>query len=116
MTPVSKPQRDQLRERSEGICEVCGSAPATNCHHRKNKSQGGGNELSNLMHVCGSGTTGCHGWITENPAKSYRYGLSVRSYGNPAMAQVFRRGEWVLLTDDGDVQPARYDDTDPPWM
>ena len=100
---IPKSQRIKLLDRSGGICEVCGLAVATNWHHRKNRSQLGGNELSNALHVCGSGTTGCHGHITENPAESYRCGWSVRSGHNPLTTPVLRRRDWVLLTDEGEV-------------
>jgi hypothetical protein len=117
VTPVPKPQRDKLRERSDGICEVCGAAPATNWHHRKNRSQLGGNELSNALHLCGSGTTGCHGQITANPSEAVRHGWAVRSHGNPRYIPALRRGTWVYLDDDGglDGKPP-VDDTEPPWM
>jgi hypothetical protein len=103
MGAISKSQRDKLRERSAGICEICMAAPATNWHHRKNRSQLGGNELSNAMHLCGSGTTGCHGRITQNPTESYRCGWSVRSGHDPLTTPVLRRREWVLLDDQGGV-------------
>lgn len=100
MTPKS---RQILLDRSGGICEVCGIASATNWHHRKNRSQGGGDELSNALHLCGSGTTGCHGRITEHPAESYRCGWSVRSGHDPLTTPVLRRREWVLLDNEGTV-------------
>ena len=85
------------------MCEICGITPATNWHHRKNRSQGGGNELSNAMHLCGSGNTGCHGRVTENPADAYHYGWSVLSGHNPAEMPVWMGWRWVLLHDDGTV-------------
>jgi hypothetical protein len=100
---ISTKQRNALKERSDGMCEVCGINTATNWHHRKNRSQGGGNELSNALHLCGSGTTGCHGHITANPAGSYFKGWSVRSGFNPAATAVFRLGVWAVLGDDGSV-------------
>lgn len=100
---VTSRQRDSLRLRSGNICELCGATTATNWHHRKNRSQLGGNELSNALHLCGSGTTGCHGQVTEHPADAYNYGWSVRSGFNPAEVSVLRRGEWVLLDDEGNV-------------
>ena len=99
---IPKSQRDRLRERSGGVCEICWWNRATNWHHRKNRSQLGGNELSNAMHLCGSGTTGCHGMVTENPALAYENGWSVRSGHDPAAIPVLRFGsDWVLLADDG---------------
>jgi len=96
--------RRLLRERADGMCEVCGLEQATNAHHRKNRSQRGQDDLSNLMLVCGSGTTKCHGWITEHPADSYINGWSVRSTGNPARTPVLYRGSWVVLDDLGNLE------------
>ena len=105
MTAISKAQRELLMLRSLGVCELCGAARATNFHHRKNRSQGGGNELSNAMHLCGSGSTGCHGMVTEHPADSFDNGWSVKSFADPAEIVVKRQGEWVLLDDLGYVTP-----------
>ncbi len=77
-----------VRLRSEGDCEVrikgfC-LGRATNFQHRKNRSQGGLWLPSNGLDVCGSGTTGCHGWIHANPEKAYASGWSVKSTKDPA--------------------------------
>lgn len=104
---VNSRERAALKSRSDGICEICGTAPATNFHHRKNRSQLGGNELSNALHLCGSGTTGCHGMVTEHPRDAYNYGWSVRSGFNPAETSVLRMGEWVLLDDEGNLKKIR---------
>jgi hypothetical protein len=99
--PVNARERAALKSRSDGICEICGVAAATNFHHRKNRSQLGGNNIANALHLCGSGTTGCHGMVTEHPRDAYTYGWSVRSGFNPADVKVLRRGTWVLLDDEG---------------
>jgi hypothetical protein len=101
--PIPKSQRDKLAERSGGNCELCALARATNWHHRKNRSQGGQHTLSNAMHLCGSGTTGCHGMVTESPARAYDRGWSVRSGFDPADVPVVYAGNWALLSDDGTV-------------
>lgn len=94
--------RALVYERSQGVCEVCGRARATNWHHRQNASQGGLWCPSNGLHVCGSGTTGCHGMITVNPRIARERGWSVPSWGNPIETPVFLAGQgWVLLKDDG---------------
>lgn len=103
---VATKVRNQLRERSQGFCERCGMARATNVHHRKNRSQLGGNELSNLLHLCGSGTTGCHGFITANPKLSYENGWSVKSHDDPATIPVMYRGFLVRLDDLGNMWEA----------
>lgn len=101
-----------VRERSGGNCEtqIKGQClgRATNYQHRKNKSQCSKAELwlsSNGLHVCGTGTTGCHGYIHANPAKSYSYGWSCRQALDPRQMPVERRGVWVHLDDDGGVEP-----------
>jgi len=99
-----------VRERSGGHCEVrlyavC-QGQATNWQHRKNRSQHGGWSASNGIHVCGSGTTGCHGCITENPAASAERGWTVWSWQEPAetaalLHTVHYGHAYVLLDDAG---------------
>lgn len=67
-----------VRERSRGRCEA---AASPNCsgqgghvHHRRLRSQGGTNELDNLLDVC----VWCHSFIHGNPALSYERGWLVR--------------------------------------
>jgi hypothetical protein len=80
LMPIRKAQRAKLYERAENMCEVkmrgC-LIHANNAHHRKNASQGGSDELSNLLLACGSGVTGCHGWITEHPGEAKRNGWAM---------------------------------------
>ena len=108
---IGQAQREKLRARSLGLCELCGREWATNWHHRKNRSQGGTNELSNALHLCGSGTTGCHGMVTEHPIEAFDNGWSVRSRFVPAETPVKRQGLWVLLDDHGCVIPVTKCDT-----
>lgn len=97
-----------VRERSSGGCEVrvldvC-LGRATNFQHRKNRGQGGRYDPSNGLDVCGSGTTGCHGYIHAHPEESYRKGWSVQSWADPA-AVPFEHPDFgpVLLDDVGDL-------------
>lgn len=111
MTPrrtsnVRQSQRMKLYERSQKECEA--ALPgcfrfANNAHHRKNASQGGSDELSNLLCLCGSGTVGCHGWITGNPGEAKRMGLSVWPSDDPSLTPVMYRGHWALLRSNGEV-------------
>ena len=59
--------------------------------------------LSNALHLCGSGTTGCHGMVTESPARAYDRGWSVRSRFDTQDVPVVYQGDWRILTDDGGV-------------
>jgi 5-methylcytosine-specific restriction endonuclease McrA len=98
--------RGALRQREDHWCARCGLEYANNAHHRKNLSQGGQDVLSNLLLLCGSGTTGCHGWVTEHPLEAYTNGWSVRRNDNPATTPVLYRGARVLLDDLGNMQEA----------
>ena len=99
--------RRLVRVRAGGRCEAVVSAEvclgrATNFHHRKPRSLGGEWSAANGLQVCGSGTTGCHGWITANPAGARAKGWSVSSYADPALVSVHYRGREVLLPESGE--------------
>lgn len=51
--------RKLLRERE---CRLCGRV-SSNGHHLVYRSQGGADDPDNIIPLCGSGTTGCHGKI-----------------------------------------------------
>lgn len=81
--------RPLLAERSAGQCEVACSPDcrgrATHAHHRKLRSQGGRNELPNLLHVC----IVCHGIIHALGAEAYERGWLVRSHQDPEAVPIF---------------------------
>lgn len=58
--------RTIVMERSQGRCEVCGQQ-GLGVHHRLKRSAGGTWSPSNLLRLCGGGTTGCHGRIEAEP-------------------------------------------------
>ncbi|GJJ23723.1 hypothetical protein MTY414_73960 [Mycolicibacterium mageritense] len=74
-----------------------------------NQSQGGRGTLGNLLLVCGSGTTGCHGRITVNPTWAKAQGYTVGGTFEPADVPVVRWSrfiggpEVVLLDDRGGI-------------
>jgi 5-methylcytosine-specific restriction endonuclease McrA len=75
--------REELRantpvvlERSHGICEVCGHERVEVIHHRLRRSQGGGNDLENLL---GLGR-GCHDEIHDNPSWAFEHGYLLRRH------------------------------------
>lgn len=110
--PAKKPATDIVKARAGEhlLCEV--QIPGTcfgrggNYHHRINRSQGGVYTPSSALWLCGSGTTGCHGWITDNPEVAVEKGWSVKSTGDPLETPVLYRGKWVLLDDAGGFVPA----------
>lgn len=96
-----------------GVCVKCHrSHPVhgVNWDHRKNKGQGGLWAASNGQLLCGSGTTGCHGWKTQNPAEASAEGWAVPGWADPLTYPGRRwlpsglgtlRLAWVLYRNDG---------------
>lgn len=72
--------KGEVRDRSGDRCEVpqwvwphdC--TPTLVFHHRKRRSQGGGHDPSNLLHIC----TTVHDEIHAHPADAYAAGLLIR--------------------------------------
>jgi hypothetical protein len=90
--------RPIVRERSGGICEICGALRASEQHHRRNRSQGGQWQPSNILDLCSAD----HKFITEHPAMAVRNGWSIQGTTSvPSETPCRRRNELVLLQDDG---------------
>lgn len=108
---LTRATRSALHERALHCCEICGVHGANNAHHRVNQSQGGRDTLGNLLLVCGSGTTGCHGGITTHPSLARAAGYTVPSTFEPCDVPVRRwsrftgQHETVLLDDRGGITP-----------
>src|SRR4249919_4099970 len=100
--------RKQVNERDHNCCRRCGK-PATNVHHRINRGMGGSkrtDDLTALVMLCGSGTTGCHGYVTTHPEEAYRTGWSIpRRDPEPPetvpLVDLYGRAFW--LEEDGGV-------------
>lgn len=117
--PLKQTAADERRaraivtDRDGGVCVKCHrSHPSrgVNWDHRKNKGQGGLWAASNGQLLCGSGTTGCHGWKTQNPAEAAAEGWAVPAWADPLTypGRRYMRGlhgvlhlVWVLYRDDG---------------
>jgi hypothetical protein len=115
-----------LRDRD--TCQRCRrQCGPSNRDHRKGRGVGGHTVVSNLQILGGSGTTGCHGWKTANPAAAVAEGWSVPGYADPAEwpARRWRRIEhgvlelcWVLYMDGPDADGAlwvRITDDEAEW-
>lgn len=96
--------------RDEETCQRCLRAPGSNRDHRLNRSQGGLTVPSNLQLLCGSGTTGCHGWRTENLRAALEDGWRVPAGQDPKEWPARRwlrtkvgtlHAAWVLYDDSG---------------
>lgn len=96
----SKAAYAAVAERSKGLCEGCGRKPATEMHHRLYRSQGGRDEITNLLHLCGRGNhTQCHGIAHTGEGKVL--GWSVHFWATPADTPVTYRERLVYLLPDG---------------
>ena len=60
-------------------CRRC-RQPAESIHHRLPRSRGGDDSPLNLVALCGSGTTGCHGLIEAHPEWARMEGWTVPGY------------------------------------
>lgn len=107
--------RRQVLARDGCKCAICGRSIDTewsgySIHHRRMRSHGSGyerlHEPENLLTLCGSGTTGCHGWVHAHPARAYRLGYLVHMGKDPATIPVYyRTGGWQQLHTDGTRHP-----------
>lgn len=109
--------RQVALERALWRCEagiVCGGVELFgrhySVHHRRPRQMGGTrrpetDSPANLLAVCGSGTTGCHGWIESNRTSAYDAGLLLHQAAEPTCEPVLRLGVAVYLTNDGGIVP-----------
>lgn len=102
-----------ILDRSQRCCEACGVGLGPergvdwSVQHRVPRGMGGtrweGSNLpSNLMVLCGSGTTGCHGFAESHRAHAIGCGWLVSSHADPAQHPVLieRGSRWVYFADD----------------
>lgn len=96
-------RRDGLR------CARCGKSlegVSVSLHHRRLRSHpfDALHEPANLIWLCGSGTTDCHGWVHAHPTEAYRLGYLVHAYELPEDVPIYhKRYGWALLDNDGGV-------------
>lgn len=90
--------------RSRGCCEVCGVDLLANqrpvSRHHRQRRRDGGDRLSNLLLLCGTGTTGCHGTITGNPSMARVSGWIVPTEVDPRTISVRLADGYLYYLDD----------------
>lgn len=93
--------------RANSVCELCyGPLSQMSVHHRKPRQMGGSrlawiNDPENLLALCGSGTTGCHGYVESHRRVAYDYGWLVRTGMMPHSTPfVDMGGNWWYLYND----------------
>lgn len=98
-------------------CLGCGRTDLT-AQHRDARGMGGTSRgqigsPANGIPACGSGTTGCHGWIESNPEWAELLGWRITSGSDPEAAPFWSRFGWRRwrIEDDG-FPSVVYVDTD----
>lgn len=92
--PIPAAVREAVYERDAMRCQRCRrpvyQVGAWSVHHRQPRGMGGtrhgAHRLSVLVLVCGTGTTGCHGWIESNRAAARELGWLISKF-DPADPQ-----------------------------
>lgn len=101
VTPEERQTRKLVEARSDGFCEKCGTAGATDKAHRVSRGVGGGWEASNILDLCRD----CHQYHHANPTRAYKGGWHLRSNSTPAEHAVWfhyaGRFGWAYLHNDG---------------
>lgn len=76
-------------------------------HHRRPRMMGGSkkpelHKPANLIVLCGSGTSGCHGWVESNRDKAREHGYLIHKVSS-AEEIPFRdnAGIWYLIDNNG---------------
>jgi len=100
--------RQAVAARAGYHCELC-YTPITgqaSVHHRRPRRMGGTrrsdvNESANLMLLCGSGTTGCHGWVESHRKEALADGIILYDRDIPTDHPYRdRHGNWWTLTNE----------------
>ena len=103
--------REAIIARANFVCELCyGPLTTMSLHHRRPRGMGGSkspwiHDPENLLALCGTGTSGCHGKVESNRDRAYRYGWLVR-YGNIPHSVIFADlyGKWWLLHEEQKIE------------
>lgn len=102
--------RAQVLDRDEFTCQRCGEYVGPfgdfSIHHRRPRGMGGtkrpeSNLPANLLTLCGTGTTGCHGWVESHRTSAVADGLLVSQHADPEQIPVHTYRGKVLLSNDG---------------
>jgi hypothetical protein len=111
---VTARTRATVIRRDEETCQFDGRDLSTripqgdySLQHRRARGMGGSkdpetNDPANLVLVCGSATTGCHGYIEQHREHAIRRGFNVPQRKRPTeVALQDWHGQWWFLEPDG---------------
>lgn len=91
--------------RDNFCCVLCGRAIDGGSRHHRQLRRHGDHSPANIVLLCGSGTTGCHGWVHAHPAASYAQGWLVHSWHAPELVPLPTAGRhgpvWAFHTRSG---------------
>jgi hypothetical protein len=112
MTGPTPATRETVAVRAGYHCELCYTpiSGQASIHHRRPRRMGGTrrsdvNEPANLMLLCGSGTTGCHGWVESHRKNALADGIILYDRDIPAEHPYKdRHGNWWLIDKEGKKQ------------
>ena len=122
MSGPTRKTRMAALKRDDGRCVRCGAIVADpdsgapfidwSLQHRRARGMGSSkdpvtNSIENLIVLCGSATTGCHGDVEVNREAGRRFGYAVPQWRDPAVMPVrhWQLG-WAWPTPDGAWIPA----------
>lgn len=112
---VSPRTRQVVLERDLFRCVACGTYVGPfgdySLHHRRPRGMGGSrrpetNLPGNLLVLCGSGTTGCHGWTETHRDEALSMGLLVSQFvTDPDQVPVQTYCGWFVFDNEGGKTP-----------
>lgn len=108
---VTPATRAEVLGRDMGVCVRCGrNDEGLNLHHRTPRGMGGTRDPlsaspANLVTLCGSGTTGCHGWVESHRDQAVSEGWIVLRGTDPSTVPVRINGYLWVLGHDGAKRP-----------
>lgn len=118
-SPITAKVRAAVRARHHDRCARCGRLVLDyddySLQHRRARGAGGSsrpetNRPGNLVFLCGSATTGCHGWVESHRTSAQEFGFTLfQACDVPAeipvrIFDVVAGGlVWVRLTDNDDA-------------
>lgn len=107
---VSKRTRQTVLERDQHTCQRCGTYVGPfgvfSVHHRRPRGMGGSKRLdtdqpANLLTLCGTGTTGCHGLVESHRDQALSEGYLLFQTMFPDEQPVKTYRGWVQLDNEG---------------
>jgi hypothetical protein len=102
--------------REQQRCIRCGKWVESNgSRHHRQRRRDGGHSVANLVLLCGSGTTGCHGQVHSHPVYARATGYIIPTWVKDVsaipilVAEPFTPlAQWVLLSENGQRSPIEY--------